>query len=816
MVEVTTGIDVEAARRDAIASMDFDALTTAFERIGRLAQAVSGAAVARVALIHGDKIWRCGVGRSVPTLVDRADVSVLERVTAASVWIADVREDPTTREDPFIRDRPHIRFFASSPVVLANGVQIGSVYVLDATPRPYDAMVAESLADLAGLVAHECERSQLEKKAAEAEAEARSKAEMALSIIEGSPQSIALTDQDLRLLVVSPAWRTLTGMGDADVIGRSLYEVFPNAHERMAPLHERALAGEQVLVSRMQLTLPNGSRPWVRGVITRWNTPSGEPGGLVIVSHDITDMVELLDESERAKKRLTLATEIAGLNVWEVDFVQGTVRTEGDDIGLYDVEPSLDQVMADPFCGVHPEDVPEAIAAWRRFEATGEPYRVEQRVRRADGKEAWAFAGVEPIKDDEGRLTGLLGVRQNITARKETERILAQARDAAEMANRAKSEFLANMSHEIRTPLNGVMGIASALARTPMNADQRELVGLIEASAETLDNLLSDVLDLARIEAGRLSLSREPFTLESAVLPVAALFRNTAEEKGLAFEVSLPAGPQRRLLGDVVRIRQVLSNLVSNAVKFTATGAVRIAVACEDLSESGRLTISVQDTGIGFDAETRDRLFGRFAQADATITRRFGGTGLGLSISRSLAQLMGGELDAEAEPGVGATFKLTLETPFAPAGAEPSGGEAVTATIAPEIDRPMRVLLAEDHPTNRRVVEVVMESIGVDVISVENGQEALDHHASEAFDLILMDMQMPVMDGLTAIRRIRAREAGGQAPRTPIFALTANAMPEDQAASREAGADAHLIKPITASALIHAVTQVAERLSPNV
>jgi signal transduction histidine kinase/ActR/RegA family two-component response regulator len=384
------------------------------------------------------------------------------------------------------------------------------------------------------------------------------------------------------------------------------------------------------------------------------------------------------------------------------------------------------------------------------------------------------------------------------------------ATEQAEAANRAKSEFLANMSHEIRTPLNGVLGLAGALRRTTLDERQTEMVRVIEDSAESLQVLLADVLDMARVEAGRLEITPEPFELREVVVGIAELFRPKAEEKGLELVVRVDATPNLRLLGDRTRIKQILGNLLSNAVKFTAAGSITLRVNSVALSDGRRdVRFEVADSGIGFDESVRQRLFARFVQADGSITRRFGGTGLGLSISSVLADLMGGTISVASTPGVGSTFTLSLPLPVAQAAEVPEASPAPAPAPAPadrsDQEPPLRILAAEDHAVNRKVLQLIFDDLAVDMTMVENGAEAVRRFDAERFDLILMDMQMPVMDGLQAIAEIRSRERSAGLARTPIIMLTANALPEHEAAGRGAGADAFVTKPISAQHLLGAI-----------
>ena len=380
------------------------------------------------------------------------------------------------------------------------------------------------------------------------------------------------------------------------------------------------------------------------------------------------------------------------------------------------------------------------------------------------------------------------------------------ARDAAEAATQVKSEFLANMSHEIRTPLNGVLGMAQALQARALDPESREMVATIRDCGANLMSILNDVLDLSKIEAGRLDIAPVDSSLLHTVGQVHALFLPAAQEKHVGLTL-VSEMPQTELLRfDPVRVRQCISNLVSNAVKFTREGHVEIRLAAKP-ADAGRVrvTIEVADTGIGMDEQTCSRLFEAFSQADASTTRKFGGTGLGLAISRRLARLMGGDIVVYSRTGEGSVFVLTfLADPSSASSARPDANHAAAGTAMRL--RGARVLLTDDNAINRQVARLFLQPQGAEITEAINGREALDALAREPFDLVLLDVHMPVMDGVETIRRIR--EAAGSWRDIPVIALTADAMAGDRERLLAIGMTGYVSKPIDQTELLSTISAV--------
>ncbi|MGE7197594.1 ATP-binding protein [Brevundimonas naejangsanensis] len=432
--------------------------------------------------------------------------------------------------------------------------------------------------------------------------------------------------------------------------------------------------------------------------------------------------------------------------------------------------------------------------------AGGQVWRGTIENRTKAGAPYWVDTTIVPNLGSDGRPETYTAIRfevsDHVRALKALEVAQAEARQAAE----ARDRFFANISHEVRTPLNAVLGLASALTHTALTPRQNDMLNLITGAGDALRRVLDDMLDLSKMQAGQFTLAPAPFDLRADIGAVVEMRRAGAEAKGLTLAATFSDAANGMVVGDGVRIAQIVSNLVSNAVKFTAQGHVAVRVDVAGDAQAERLLIEVEDEGIGFDEQAAQRLFQPFVQADDAISRQFGGTGLGLSICRLLAELMGGTISAESALGRGSVFRVAIpierQAPNSDeASAEPAGR--------------LRVLAVEDNPANQMVVRCLLEPLGFEIVTADNGAEGVERFMLEPFDMVLMDMQMPVMDGLEAMRRIRASEARSGRRRTPIVMLTANTTEAHHVKAMQAGADHLTAKPVTLQILLNGMERGA-------
>ncbi len=513
---------------------------------------------------------------------------------------------------------------------------------------------------------------------------------------------------------------------------------------------------------------------------------------------DITPQVQTAARAEELTQRMQLAITAAGIGVWSSRLPDTAVEWNEQQYQIFGVDPRSFQVTRAAWLErVHPDDR-ERLAqeiATVHLHATG--VTSEFRIVRPSGEVRHLRAVARSTRDEAGNPTGTVGLTFDITAERKATEATQRARAAAEEANRLKSEFLANVSHEIRTPMNAIIGMTELALGGALPAREHDQIAKANAAARNLLAVLNDILDFSKIEAGKLDVERTAFSLPALVGGALDMVRLQADSKGLALDVRLEPSVPERVLGDPTRLTQVLTNLLSNAVKFTERGRVDLRVLILEGSTASRPTVrfEIEDSGIGLSEEQQARLFEAFTQADASTTRRFGGTGLGLVISRRLLDLMGGRIGVRSTLGQGSLFWFQL--PLDVDTREPAG-DRVVLDAPPRLDG-LRVLLAEDNPLNRELAMALLDRAGAQVTAVETGAEAVAAVQRQAYDVVLMDVQMPEMDGYEATRRIRA--LGGAAAQLPIVAMTANAMSGDRERSLAVGMNEHLPKPIDTVAL---------------
>jgi PAS domain S-box-containing protein len=596
----------------------------------------------------------------------------------------------------------------------------------------------------------------------------------------------------------------------------------------------RAMEGQHSSLSQVRVPIWTGARHW--GQLELRFTPITSPGWLGVAQHPwlrlvagvglvsfvlfrvyLAKMLKHLDPSRAipARVRTALDTMAEGLLVLDRDenvvlanlAFAATIGRDPD--ALLGMRPSSLGWTAEDGSPVSPEDYP-----WRRMFRSGDARRNELiHLDQAGSKRRTFLVNCSPILAGGQRPVGALVSFDDVTELEEKELALKRSMEEAEAANRAKSEFLANMSHEIRTPMNAILGFTDVLRRRPIAAGEEEsrYLEIIHTSGKHLLELINDLLDLSKVESGRLEVERIPCAPHEILRSTLETLDVKAREKGITLELEIDGAVPATILSDPPRIRQIVTNLVGNAIRFTESGGVRVVERRVTTGSEPKLAIDVIDSGVGVPKEKLDAIFEAFVQADASITRRFGGTGLGLAISRKLARKLGGDITVTSRVGEGSCFAVTLATgsPENVVLLEPE--EALAAEV--ESDRSAarwefprgRVLVADDLSANRELVRIVLEEAGLEVEEAENGAVALEMVQDGAFDVVLMDVQMPVMDGFTATRELRARGVG-----LPVYALTAHAMKGIQEECRAAGFSGHIPKPIDAEFLLETLAKVLE------
>jgi PAS domain S-box-containing protein len=588
----------------------------------------------------------------------------------------------------------------------------------------------------------------------------------------------------------------------------------PDDSLRMHELVDAVLAGPAELDSEFRIVTPGGQVRHIKVNALVQRAVDGQPLRMIGTNLDITEQRESEEHLRALAHRLQLAKDLAGVGVFDYEVRTDTLLWDERLHEIYgtnpeneDEEPGIERWRS----RVHPEDLPLAEAAC--FGIMVDPHGgsdISYRIRRASDGALRHLRSVAKVERDAVlHPIRVIGMNLDVTEEIELQEHLRRAGQAAEAASRAKSEFLAMMSHEIRTPMNAVIGYGDLLRLTALAPEQADMVDNIQRGGANLLEIIEGILDFSKIEAGKLTLRFEPLDLQVLIADVCDLLAVTAQTQGLRFEQVLAPDLPERLVGDSQAIKRILTNLLGNAIKFTETGFVRLAASRKDVAGEPFLRLEVTDSGIGLTAETLERIFRPFSQGDSSNKRRFGGTGLGLVISRRLAEAMGGSLTAGARAGGGAVFVFSLpirsvwEIPD-PHNPLPVVRTSSTASVSPDL----RILLVEDNPVNRQLMTRLIQRLGCTSTAVADGREALHALALTAYDVVLMDLQMPVMDGWEAAVEIRRRESADPSiPRSYLIAQSASAMEEDARRCREIGMDDHLSKPVTLQSLAAALAR---------
>ncbi|EFL50020.1 PAS/PAC sensor hybrid histidine kinase [Solidesulfovibrio fructosivorans JJ]] len=623
-----------------------------------------------------------------------------------------------------------------------------------------------------------------------------------------------IKDPQGRFTLVNDAFCTLAGRSREDILGRDAPSVFPGRAGSPSLKNDAMVmaCGFEDVAEETAFDADDRHRVFM----TRKALHVDPDGGRHVVGliRDITNRKQAERALFASEARYRRIVETANEGIWVVNEHWRTVYANavmGFMLGLTP-EEMADRPVSD---FLFPEDRDLHRAMLRRESLPPGGGLYERRLRRADGQEIWVLIAVSSEYDASGHFTGSVGMFSNITERKRAEESLrlsetrlAAAKEAAETASKAKSEFLANMSHEIRTPLNGLLGMLQLLEDTDLDADQRDCVVTALDSGRRLTRLLTDILDLSRVESGKLALVYAPFSLREVFASIQTVFATSLEQRGLTLEPTVSPAVPAMLIGDEGRIRQVLLNLVGNAIKFTRTGGIFLEAGSSPDPETGkvRLILSVGDTGIGIPREKIKAVFEAFTQVDASNTRIHQGAGLGLSIVDRLVRLMDGQLWMDSEPGIGTCVMCTLLLPQAALALD-----APPPAPAASEKKGRRILLVEDERINRMAVGLLLRHQGHTVIEAASGQDALEIFGREPFDVVLLDIQMPGMDGLETLALLRDTTIYGPRSATPIVALTAHAMAGDRERFLEAGMDDYLAKPVEASALAAVLARLTAR-----
>lgn len=773
---------------DTESEQDFDDLTL-------LAAHICGTPISLISLVDESRQWfKAKVGiDATETHRDMAFCAYAIHDRAV-MSVQDAVKDERFATNPLVVSEPKIRFYAGAPLVTSDNHAIGTLCVIDRVPRELTEAQKEALQALSRQVIGQIEM----RRVMRAERRYRKQIEETQSkladFLDNANDLIQSIGSDGKFLYVNRRWKETLGYSDEDLKSMTVFDLMaPECREHCLQSFQRLMAGEDIGQVQAVFKAKDGREVDLEGSVN-CRMENGKPVETRGIYRDVTERRVAEREKLELAERLLLATKSAGMGIWEWNLETNQHRWDAQMLSLYDYPPDKKQVTFEDWAArVNAADVEKVSEALKATLEQGADYSVEFQVNLQGGNARILQARALVERDAQGKPVRIVGVNWDITKRKQLEVELGKARDAALEATKAKSEFLANMSHEIRTPMNGVIGMTTLLAETRLDDEQCDFVNIIRTSADALLALINDILDFSKIESGKMDLDAHTVELRRCVAEALDLLAPKTAEKGIDTGYLADDEVPDFVSIDGTRLRQILINLVSNAVKFTEKGGV--IVRLEKGQQKDEWHFSVQDTGMGIPKSKIARLFQSFTQVDNTTTRHFGGTGLGLAISKKLVEMMGGRMWVESVEGQGSTFHFTVK------------GEPVTQEISmwrkvqPALQG-KRLLMVEDNALNRQIIEKYGRLWGMEVVTVDSLEAAVQlGSTSNGFDIVLLDNQLPGADGSEQWKRLQGFMAFQKAH--PVL-LTNTRLAGDEAVK------ASVSKPIRRQAMVETLLRVIQ------
>lgn len=804
--------ETEQRRLEALRALDVldSARESLFQCVVDHVAALFEAPLVSISLVDEQRIWcKAVVGHPATEFPRGGALCTKVAIDAKPLIVHDIGSHPDAGAET------GIHFYAGAPLI-SRGHAVGSLCIRDTRPRTFPDKDFDELVRLAEMVTRMLELR--------ADARVALRHEERIDLVQRTGELAKVGGWELDLTTMTPYWSDQifkiheVPPGHQPTLEQAIEFYAPEARPVIEQAMKEAIEHDAPYDLELPLVTATGKHIWIR-TIGRATFEDGKAVRLSGSFQDITEQRQATDEFnkvlrayQRSEQRLELALRAANEGLWDWDLRTDEVFFNDQWYVMLGFEPNELPMTLDTWKKLaHPEDLERAIAEIRRYmDGDCDRYRCEHRMRTKSGDWKWILdIGEITERDEDGNPTRMIGVHIDMDRQKRAEEQLERAKVEAEAANRAKSGFLTNMSHEIRTPMTAILGFAEMLADPSLDDGARRAhIATIQRNGQHLLAIINDVLDLSKIEAGRMSVERIDTDVAALVCDTVDLLMPRATERGIDLDVKFLGPIIDCVKTDPTRLRQILFNMIGNAIKFTEHGGVHVHLRTDRRGTSGVVRIDVIDTGIGLDESQIDSLFKPFCQLDSSTTREYGGTGLGLTISRRLARLMGGEISVHSVPGHGATFSVVVTVGME----EHTPARIRSGTIGQagdELDQPAttlsgRILLAEDGPDNQRLISFLLRKAGAEVDIASDGEQAVAMvtraaRSGSPYDLILMDIQMPKLDGRDATRRLRASGST-----TPIVALTAHAMDTHKQEAMAIGCDDFQVKPIDRLTLLEA------------